>query len=94
MVNIALGTAQVGLCPAGDADANGRITVDEILLALHYALSACPQTLVHGSNALHIASLDDARGPSGIHGCDAANLHAGHHPPGVGNGKEDPHAAT
>jgi glucose/arabinose dehydrogenase len=42
MVGIALGNADVSLCPRGDADGDGRITVDEILLAVGRALEGCP----------------------------------------------------
>jgi hypothetical protein len=41
MVNIALGNASTSACPAGDADGNGQITIDEILLATHNALHGC-----------------------------------------------------
>ena len=42
MVNIALGTAQIGDCTAGDGDTSGTITVDEIVTATNNALSGCP----------------------------------------------------
>jgi hypothetical protein len=42
MVNIALGTAELSVCPIGDADGSGDITVDEIITAVGFALSACP----------------------------------------------------
>jgi len=41
MVNIALGNAGISACPAGDADGNGQISIDEILLATHNALHGC-----------------------------------------------------
>jgi hypothetical protein len=41
MVNIALGTADVDTCRAGDADHDGYITVDEILIAVNNALTNC-----------------------------------------------------
>ena len=41
MVNIALGTADIGTCSAGDADADGHITIDEILIAVNNALTDC-----------------------------------------------------
>lgn len=43
MVNIALGNANVSICPAGNAYHDGNITVDEILLALSNALNGCPE---------------------------------------------------
>ncbi|MFI5366419.1 MAG: hypothetical protein ACHQ4J_12435 [Candidatus Binatia bacterium] len=42
MVNIALGAAPPSDCLAGDANHDGRITVDEILAAVNNALSRCP----------------------------------------------------
>src|SRR5262249_48482890 len=42
MVNIALGLAPVSDCPAGDANHDGQITVDEILQAVTNALNGCP----------------------------------------------------
>jgi hypothetical protein len=41
MVNIALGNIRVGTCTAGDANADGRIMVDEILAAVDNALKGC-----------------------------------------------------
>jgi hypothetical protein len=41
MVNIALGNADVSTCAAGDANADGQITVDEILTAVNNALQGC-----------------------------------------------------
>jgi len=41
MVNIALGTAPLSACTAGDADHSGDITVDEIVAAVKNALSTC-----------------------------------------------------
>lgn len=41
MVNIALGTAEVGACPAGDGDSSGDITVDEIVTGVTNALEGC-----------------------------------------------------
>jgi hypothetical protein len=43
MVNIALGDAPVSACEAGDANHDGRITVDEILTAVNDALNGCPK---------------------------------------------------
>jgi hypothetical protein len=41
MVNIVLENADVGTCHAGDANADGQITVDEILTAVNNALEGC-----------------------------------------------------
>ncbi len=42
MVNVALGTADVSTCRAGDFDGGGDITVDEIVVALNFGLDGCP----------------------------------------------------
>lgn len=42
MVNIALGTASISDCEAGDANQDGEITVNEILAAVNNALGGCP----------------------------------------------------
>lgn len=44
MVNIVLGNADVSACTAGDANADGTITVEEILDAISNALSGCGST--------------------------------------------------
>jgi hypothetical protein len=41
MVNIALGTADVSACAAGDADGNGSIEINEIIAAVNNALNGC-----------------------------------------------------
>lgn len=41
MVNIALGTADVATCLAGDPSGDGQVTVDEILTAVNHALTGC-----------------------------------------------------
>ena len=41
IVNIALGTASVSQCSAGDVDQNSAITVDEIVNAVNNALNGC-----------------------------------------------------
>ena len=41
MVNIALGTTPVSTCRAGDANGDGRITIDELLAAVSNALNGC-----------------------------------------------------
>jgi hypothetical protein len=41
MVNISLGNASVSTCPAGDANHDGQITIDEILTAVQNALRGC-----------------------------------------------------
>jgi hypothetical protein len=38
---IALGSAEVSGCKAGDRDGDGQITVDEILTAVNNALNGC-----------------------------------------------------
>ena len=43
MVNIALGDAAATTCPAGDANDDNEITVDEILTAVNNALNGCSQ---------------------------------------------------
>jgi hypothetical protein len=40
-VNIALGSAGLDTCPEFDADRNGTVTVDEIILAVNNALLGC-----------------------------------------------------
>ncbi len=42
MVNIALGRQALALCPAGDNNEDGAITVDEIVAAVEYLLRGCP----------------------------------------------------
>jgi predicted alpha-1,2-mannosidase len=42
MVNVALGSAQLGDCPPGDADGSGDITINEIIAAVNNALNSCP----------------------------------------------------
>jgi hypothetical protein len=46
LVDIALGNASISSCEAGDANNDGQITVDEILIAVHYALHDCPLVIV------------------------------------------------
>lgn len=41
MVNIALGNAASSLCTAGDANGDGRIVINELVLAVHNALNGC-----------------------------------------------------
>jgi len=41
MAGIALGDAPVSACLAGDANHDGRITVDEIVAAIKHALDGC-----------------------------------------------------
>jgi hypothetical protein len=43
MINIALGTAPLSTCVAGDADNSGTIEISEIIRAVKYALNGCPQ---------------------------------------------------
>ena len=42
MVNIALGTAPVSACMAGDANGDGEITINEIVAGVNNALNGCP----------------------------------------------------
>lgn len=41
MVNVALGSAAVTVCPAADPSGDGAVTVDEILQAVNNALNGC-----------------------------------------------------
>jgi hypothetical protein len=41
MVNVALGTAPVSACVAGDPNHDGAITIDEIVRAVNNALNGC-----------------------------------------------------
>ena len=42
LVNIALGSTSISMCPNGDFDGGGTVTVDEIVTALNFALDGCP----------------------------------------------------
>ncbi|MBI1815992.1 MAG: hypothetical protein HYR72_13515 [Deltaproteobacteria bacterium] len=42
-VRIALGTTQLDVCPAFDADNSNDVTVDELILAVNAALNGCPR---------------------------------------------------
>ena len=42
MVNIALATADISACAAGDADDDDRITINEIIAGVNHALNECP----------------------------------------------------
>ena len=42
MVNIALGDADISVCPAGDTNSDHQITIDELLAAVNSALNGCP----------------------------------------------------
>jgi len=53
MVNIALGNEPVSLCPAGDPNNDGQITINEIIEAVNNDLDGCPM-----SQAL-FSTLDD-----------------------------------
>jgi hypothetical protein len=48
MVNVALERAPVAACSAGDRDQNGRITIDEILVAVNNALRGCELAIALG----------------------------------------------
>ncbi|MGE5269710.1 MAG: hypothetical protein ACM3JG_08575, partial [Thiohalocapsa sp.] len=41
-VNIALGSADIGACPAFDADGSQTVTVDELVQGVNSALGNCP----------------------------------------------------
>jgi len=41
-VTIALGNQDVSLCAAADTGHDGSVTIDEIIAAVHNALTACP----------------------------------------------------
>jgi hypothetical protein len=45
MVNILLEQAPLDDCEAADANGDGQVTVDEIILAVNYALEQCPQSV-------------------------------------------------
>jgi hypothetical protein len=42
MVNIALGSIEISRCLAGEQDASGTITVNEIVAAVGFAQRGCP----------------------------------------------------
>jgi hypothetical protein len=42
LTTISLGAEPIALCLAGDADQDGRITVDEEIRAVKHALDRCP----------------------------------------------------
>jgi hypothetical protein len=42
MVYVALGNAEISRCVAGDSDADGEITINEILRAVRNVLQGCP----------------------------------------------------
>jgi len=52
MVNIALGNANVDICPAGNANHDAKITVDEILTAVNNALNGCPTNATNNRSDL------------------------------------------
>jgi len=41
-VNIALGNAPVSDCPPFDRNADGQVTIDELIAAVGAAMSGCP----------------------------------------------------
>jgi len=55
MVNIALGSAPLSACPAGDANGDGHITIDEILTAVNNALNGCA-ALIESVTATYAAN--------------------------------------
>lgn len=42
MVNIALGSAPVATCLAGDVNGDSHVTVNEVITAVNKALDGCP----------------------------------------------------
>jgi hypothetical protein len=44
IIDIALGEAALGRCSSGDRDHDGKITIDEVLAAVHDALDGCSPT--------------------------------------------------
>jgi hypothetical protein len=52
-VNIALGNTSVAACRPGDANADGQITVDEVLAAVHNALNGCGMAAEKRISRLH-----------------------------------------
>ena len=42
MVDIALAAADISACTAGDADDDGMISVNEIIVGVKHALNGCP----------------------------------------------------
>ena len=61
LVNLALGNASPLDCAAGDADHDGRITVDEILTAVYNALHGCAAPQRGASASFH--ARQRTRGP-------------------------------
>ena len=49
MTNIALGTAELSACTAGDQNHDGKITIDEIVTAVDNALHGCTAALTSSS---------------------------------------------
>ena len=45
MVNVALDNAPLSACNAGDANGDGQITVDDVIVAVNNALARCPERL-------------------------------------------------
>jgi 5-hydroxyisourate hydrolase-like protein (transthyretin family)/uncharacterized protein YegL len=65
MVNIALGTADVVICAAGDPGGDGQITVDEILTAVNNALTGCGERSWNGPGMVQDHGLHGLRGRHG-----------------------------
>ena len=42
LVGIALGGAEVTACPPGDSDADGAVSIDELVAAVNALLGGCP----------------------------------------------------
>jgi hypothetical protein len=43
-VNVALGSAQLSVCPNADANNDGKVTVSDLVTAVNNALNGCPST--------------------------------------------------
>jgi len=52
MVNIALGSASVSVCPAGDPNNDGQVTVNEIVAGVNNSLNGCPVNGVCGDGTI------------------------------------------
>ncbi len=52
MLNVALGKVLPAFCLAGDANQDGRITVDELVAAVNRALRGCPLDVTDRANAV------------------------------------------
>ena len=53
MTNIALGTAQLSACTAGDQNHDGEITINELVTAVDNALNGCMASQTSSAAALY-----------------------------------------